>query len=76
MAPNRTYRVLVQVRGDRFRCHRDDVLIYDVRDGRLERGAVGFRCWGAVVRLGAIRVTAPDGRVLWEGPPDVPGPRT
>jgi serine/threonine protein kinase len=75
MAPHRTYHVLVQVRGDHFRCYLDDALIYDVRDGRHDRGAVGFRCWGAAVRLGAIQVKAPDGRVLWEGPPDVPASR-
>jgi hypothetical protein len=71
MAKGKKYRVLVRVRGDHFQCYIDDVLIYDFRDKRHARGAVGFRCWGAAVRVSAIKVSSPDGKTLWEGPPEL-----
>jgi hypothetical protein len=59
------------VRGDHFRCYVDDALIYDFHDERHPRGAVGFRCWGAAVRVSAIKVVSPDGETMWEGPPEL-----
>jgi serine/threonine protein kinase len=71
MAKDRTYKVEVRVRGDHYVCSVDDNVIYDVHDGRLPHGAVGLRCWGGAVRVGSILVKSPDGKVLWEGPPEL-----
>jgi hypothetical protein len=69
MAKDKKYHVLVKVRGDHFQCYLDNALIYDFHDKRHERGAVGFRCWGAAVRVSGIKVTSAEGKTLWEGPP-------
>jgi tRNA A-37 threonylcarbamoyl transferase component Bud32 len=74
MAKEKKYRVLVKVRADSFRCYINDTLIYDCRDKRLTRGAVGFRCWGAAVRISSIKVIDPDGQILWEGLPGLDAP--
>jgi len=71
MAKDKKYHVLVKVRGDHFQCYLDNALIYDFHDKRRARGAVGFRCWGAAVRVDAIKVSSPDGKTLWEGPPEI-----
>ena len=74
MAKEKKYRVLVNVRDVHFRCYINDTLIYDFRDKRLTKGAVGFRCWGASVRISSIKVTDPDGKILWEGLPRLDAP--
>ena len=71
MKKDQKNRVLVKVRDDHFRCYLNDKLIYDFHDSRHTSGAVGFRCWGAAVRVSSIKVTSPDGKTLWEGPPDL-----
>ena len=74
MALNKTYRVVVKVHGNHCRCYVDDSLIYDFRDGRNTTGAVGFRCWGAAVRIKSIKVRSLDGKILWEGVPELNSP--
>jgi CHAT domain-containing protein/tetratricopeptide (TPR) repeat protein len=71
MAKDKKYRVLVKVRGDHFRCYVDDAPIYDFSDNRHAHGAVGLRCWGAAILVDSIKVTDPDGKMLWEGLPEL-----
>ena len=37
-------------------------------------GRVGLSTWGGSVRFRDLKVTAPDGRVLFSGPPPLPPP--
>ena len=46
-----------------------------VVNGLHPRGRVGLRTWWSAYRFKNIRVTAPDGRTLWEGPPAIESPR-
>ena len=71
MAKDRRYRVEVRARGNHFVCSIDGKVIYDVHDDQVARGGVGLRCWGGAVRVSAIEVKSPDGKVLWQGPPDL-----
>jgi len=66
---NQWYQVRVSVRGPRCQCFLDNQLLFDFTDQIRLRGAVGFRIWATKVRFRNIRVTAPDGKVLWEGVP-------
>jgi WD40 repeat protein len=75
----RWYRVRVEVRGDRFRCLLDGQTLLEARDARHARGVVALRSWGTHNRWRKLRVTAPDGKVLFAGlpvlePPALPGP--
>jgi len=47
----------------------------EVNDNRHPRGRVGLRTWYSAYRFKNIRVTAPDGKTLWEGPPAIESPR-
>ena len=68
----------VSVRGNHVTCslHNGDryVVLLDVDDELHPKGRVGLRTWFSAWRFKNIRVTAPDGKVLWEGPPAVTGP--
>ncbi len=77
----RWYRLRVTVAGDRIRCWLDDELIHDVRDKTFAAGGVGLGSWMTAVEYRDLRVTAPDGRVLYAqlapGPaPQPPAPPT
>lgn len=70
---NRWYKLKVEVRGHRYRCFIDDQLVYSFEDDKPARGAVGLRTW-ARYRFRNLRVTDPDGNVLWSGVPKLPAP--
>jgi hypothetical protein len=71
---NRWYRLLVKVRDQHIQGFLDRANIFDFTDknDRHPRGRVGLRTWAGVVRFRNIKVTSPDGKVLWEGLPDLP----
>jgi hypothetical protein len=68
---NRWYKVRVSVRGQRCQCFLDEKLLFDFTDQIQRRGAVGFRTWATSARFRNIKVTSPDGKVLWEGVPEL-----
>jgi serine/threonine protein kinase len=68
---NEWHKVRVSVRGSRCQCFLDDMLLFNFTDQNHLRGAVGFRTWATKARFRNIQVTAPDGRVLWEGVPEL-----
>jgi eukaryotic-like serine/threonine-protein kinase len=68
---NQWCQIRVSVRGPRCQCFLDNELLFDLTDRDHLRGAVGFRTWETKVRFRNIRVTAPDGKVLWEGVPEL-----
>ncbi len=67
----------MHVRGDSFACFLFDNEVgrdigrLDVEDDLHPKGRVGLQTFGAAFRFKNIKVTAPDGRVLWEGLPAV-----
>ena len=71
------YTARVHVRGNHFVCsiydshNGTETRVFDVYDDRHPRGRVGLQTFGASFRFKNIKVTAPDGRVLWEGLPAV-----
>jgi hypothetical protein len=69
---HRWYKVKISLRGPHIRIELDDQLLFDVKDEFSKSGCVAPKCWGSAGRFRNIKVTAPDGTVLWEGPPDLP----
>src|SRR5207245_8337726 len=66
------YDVRIEVRGDRFRCFLNSELLFTSQDERFQSGRVGLRPWGSASRFKDIKVTAPDGTLLWNGLPELP----
>jgi predicted Ser/Thr protein kinase len=71
---DRWYKLRVRLRGAHCQCFLDDELVFEHEDTKNTQGAVGFWTWTTSVRFKNIRVTAPDGKVLFEGLPDPPLP--
>jgi hypothetical protein len=69
---DRWHDVRVSVRGDRIRCFLNGKQIFDVSDSLNPNGAVYLRSWKVPCRFRDIKATAPDGKVLWEGLPELP----
>ncbi len=71
------YTVRVHLRGNHVVCSLydkasgRDIRLFDFDDKRHPKGRVGLQTLGSSVRFKNIKVTAPDGRVLWEGPPAI-----
>jgi hypothetical protein len=63
----------VSLRGARGECFLDGVKIFNFKADRHPAGCVGLRTWSASYVFRNIRVTAPDGKVLLEGLPDLGG---
>ena len=71
--PGHWYRMRVRVRGPQITCWLDDELLFEFRNSTFASGCIGLGTWNSVVAWRNLRVTAPDGRVLWEGWPALPG---
>jgi hypothetical protein len=69
---NKWHKVLLKVRGQHIQGFQDGKLILDLSRQECPRGAVGVRTWETEVRFRNLKVTAPDGKVLWEGLPELP----
>ncbi len=70
------YKVHISARQDHFTCDLDGTRVFDFHDDRHSRGKVGLRSWTSVTRFRNLKVTGSDGKILWEGLPDltnVPG---
>jgi eukaryotic-like serine/threonine-protein kinase len=64
--------VKIFLRGPRIQVELDDHLIFDHTDETNQSGSVNLKCYNSDGRFRDIKVTAPNGDVLWEGPPDLP----
>ena len=76
--PDHWYALKVVVRGETSRAYRDGRLIFECRENPFPAGRVGvrtWRTWPGKTRFRALAVTAPDGAVLWSGPPELPRAR-
>jgi hypothetical protein len=70
--PLEWYRVKISVRGPHFRIELDYHVLFTYSEDRIPNGGVGLGFYESAGRFRNIKVTAPDGTVLWEGPPDLP----
>jgi hypothetical protein len=66
------YRVKISLRGLRIRIELDDQVVFSCFDDFTRRGIVSLGFFDGAGRFRNIKVSAPDGTVLWEGPPDLP----
>jgi formylglycine-generating enzyme required for sulfatase activity len=66
------YTALVRVRGNRIQCLLNGVKLFDMEHQFLPAGYVGLVSWQSPFRFRNIKVTAPDGKVLLEGLPELP----
>jgi hypothetical protein len=72
IADNQWYDILIKARGQWVECFLDGQSV--VRFAHPDRwgGQFGFGCMRMAGRFRDIGVKAPDGKVLWEGPPELP----
>src|SRR5262249_45296287 len=59
-----------KARGNTFECFLNGVSICQFTEPFHPRGCVGLRTYENAAEFRDIKVTAPDGKVLWEGLPD------
>jgi hypothetical protein len=69
---NQWHSLKLEVRGETFRGYIDDLLQFEQTDARFTHGRICFYTWGAAARFRRIKVTDPQGRVLFEGLPELP----
>src|SRR5262249_34590626 len=72
MERGRWSRLVLRLRGTQCQLYRDEKLVLEDEDTRNPRGAVGLWTAYGAVRFRNLRVTAPDGRVLFHGLPQLP----
>jgi hypothetical protein len=74
--PGHWYKVKISLRGSHIRIELDDQMLFNCRDDFSQRGLLAFGANSKYTlsagRYRNIKVTAPAGTVLWEGPPDLP----
>jgi serine/threonine protein kinase len=67
----RWYQIKVEARGPRIRCWVDGKSLLTYSDDDRLQGMVGLATGNSPVRWRNLRVTAPDGRILWDGFPEL-----
>jgi hypothetical protein len=67
------YKMQVEVRGKQIRCFKDGQKLFEYLDARQPNGQIGLDTWVSSMSWKNLRVTAPDGKILWEGLPDLAG---
>ena len=70
--PLEWYKLKISLRGSRVRIELDDHTLFVFTTEHSPKGGVQLRTYNCAIRFRNIKVTAPDGTVLWEGPPDLP----
>jgi hypothetical protein len=65
--------VRISLRGQNIRIELDNYLLFACKDDFVRKGNFFLCCYDSAGRFRKIKVAAPDGTVLWEGPPDLPG---
>lgn len=81
MIPNRSLpdgewqKVMIKVRGNRFILRLNNEQLFEYEETRFPCGLVGLQTFDSKARFRNLKVTDPDGNVLWEGFPDLPSTR-
>jgi hypothetical protein len=68
---NRWYDVRIEVRGSDFRCFVDGTLLFTDHHPGFSKGRVALAAMGPA-RFRDIKVSSPDGKMLWDGLPQPP----
>jgi formylglycine-generating enzyme required for sulfatase activity len=71
-ASNRWYSLKVEARGDTFRAYLDGVLQFEQTDARFTHGRICLYTWNAAARFRRVKVSDPQGTVLFDGLPELP----
>jgi Sulfatase-modifying factor enzyme 1 len=69
---NQWYSLKLEVRGDTFRAYLDGVLQFEQIDERFTHGRICLFTNDTAARFRRIKVTDPQGKVLFEGLPELP----
>jgi formylglycine-generating enzyme required for sulfatase activity/serine/threonine protein kinase len=72
LSSNRWYSLKVETRGDTFRAYLDGVLQFEQTDARFTHGRICLFTNSAAARFRRIQVSDPQGKVLFEGLPELP----
>jgi hypothetical protein len=70
--PHVWYKVRISLRGPKIRIELDNQSLVTLTSGFSESGTIALKCWDCAGRFRNFKVTAPDGTIRWEGPPDLP----
>jgi hypothetical protein len=70
LTPGQWHTMRIDVRGGKFTAYFDGHLAFSASDPSITRGAVGLRVRDAC-RFRKVRVTGPNGQVLWQGLPEL-----
>ncbi len=71
LEPDRWYEIRLEVRGSFYHCYVDGKEWFQAQDDSFTHGKVGLGVWNPSNRFRDIKVTAPNGTVMWSGPPDL-----
>ena len=69
---NRWYSLKVEARGDTFRAYLDGVLQFEQTDARFTHGRICLFTVDTAARFRRIKISDPQGKVLFEGLPELP----
>lgn len=69
--PDRWCQVRVKVRGPEIQCFLNGQECLDATDNRFTHGRPGLATFSSAVRFRDFKVTAPNGLIIWQGPPDL-----
>jgi serine/threonine protein kinase len=69
--PGEWHRVKISMRGPRTRIELDDHALFAFTSDFSASGYVALKCYECAGQFRNVKVTAPDGTRLWEGPPDL-----
>ncbi|MDP6635059.1 MAG: DUF1080 domain-containing protein [Phycisphaerae bacterium] len=59
------YRIAIKVKGPSIKCYLNGKLIHDIRHFSHKAGGIGLGSWSTQVQYKNIRVTTPDGKMLY-----------
>ena len=69
---NRWYTLKIEARGDTFRGYLDGDLLFEQTDARFTHGRICLYTWNAAARFRRIKISDPQGKLLFEGLPELP----
>jgi hypothetical protein len=72
--PLEWYRLRISLRGQRILIELQGQVLFDCVDNFSRNGNFAVRWLNSAGRFRNIKITAPDGTVLWQGAPDLPEP--
>ncbi len=72
LVADRWYKMEVRLRGDHYRGFLDGEPAFDFKTSKNPEGGVGVRSWRTAAKFRNFRVTDPNGKLLFEGLPELP----